>query len=124
MIKRSRIIQRVQNLKYFDQGLRINSERTRAITEKDEKESKRLFREAKLVRKLLTIHTYVQCADSYDIILNPKQLITKAQFKRNVTSSVAKEAEHGSITIGTIPAQYMTEEEFDIMVEVYWKLKI
>ncbi len=123
MIKKSRIIQRIQNLKYFDQGLHINAEKTRAITENDEQESKRLLREAKLVRKLLTIHTYVQCADSYDILENPKQIITKAQYRKNATSSIAKDAPHGAITIAGVPAQFMTEEEFDIMIEVYWKLK-
>jgi hypothetical protein len=123
MVKKSKLVKRIQQLHYFDSDLNINKEKVQNISTTNSNEHKRFYGELKLVRKLLTIHTYVQCANSYDIIENPKQIITKEQFRKNVTSSVAEKAEDGTIVVGAIPAQYMPEDEFEIMLEVYNLLK-
>jgi hypothetical protein len=123
MIKKSKLIKRIQRLHYFDSDLQINKEKVQNISTKDSNEHKRFYGELKIVRKLLTIHTYTQCAKSYDIIENPHQIITKEQFRKNVTSSVAEKAEDGTIVVGNIPAQYMPDDEFEIMLEIYYLLK-
>ena len=123
MVKKSKLVKRIQQLHYFDSDLNINKEKVQNISTTNSNEHKKFYGELKLVRKLLTIHTYVQCANSYDIIENPKQIITKEQFRKNVTSSVAEKAEDGTIVVGAIPAQYMPEDEFEIMLEVYNLLK-
>jgi hypothetical protein len=124
MSKKTNIIKTIQNLKFFDSNLKMFPDKILALKQSDSlADEKRLYRESKLVRKLLTIHTYLQCANSYDIIENPKQIITKAQFKKNVTSSAAEQAKDGVITIGPILAQYMDEKEFNLMLEIYWNLK-
>ena len=123
MIKKSKLVKRIQQLHYFDSDLQINKEKVQNISSINSNEHKRFYGELKVVRKLLTIHTYTQCSNSYDIIENPKQIITKEQFKKNVTSPVAEKAEDGTIVVGTIPAQYMPEDEFELMLEVYNELK-
>jgi hypothetical protein len=124
MSKKAKVIQQIKTLKFFDSNLQMFPQKIIELKEKvDFEAEKRLFREAKLVRKLLTIHTYIQCADTYDIIENPKQVITKVQYKKGVTSTTAKEAKDGTVTVGQIPGQYMTEKEFDMMLEIYWQLK-
>lgn len=124
MIKKSKLIKKIQKLHYFDSDLQINKEKVQNISSADSNEHKKFYTELKIVRKLLTIHTYLQCANSYDIIENPRQIISKEQFRRNVTSSIAEKAEDGTIVVGSIPAQYMPEDEFEIMVEIYNLLKI
>jgi hypothetical protein len=107
-------------LKYFDKkSLQVNKVKASLIERDDEKEQLKFYEELKLVRKLLTIQAYKHCQNTYDIIENPKGIITKIQFKRGVTSKIAEESEDGACLIAGIPAQYMNEKEFELIEKLY-----
>lgn len=107
------LLNKIKKLQYFDQDLQLIKDKFFKLKiENDPLVEKEFLKELKFVRKVLTIRRYLECPESYDLIENPKQVITKMQFKKNVTSEQAAKAEDGSILTGGFPAQYMNEVEF------------
>ena len=90
-----------------------------SIKETDFKKLAAWEKEMILVHKIRTVDTYLKLADTLDIAENPKQIMTKQNYKAIITSKSMKD------DVGYIPGygMYMCSDEFDNFVNAYKELK-
>lgn len=125
MLTKKKIIQRVKNMKFFDSRMEVDKDKVDAINKSNTRQIKRFEDEMKICFKMKTVWSYSLLPTTYDILENPKQIITKAEYKRKVVES-APESEVGTVLIQGAGyegfAFRMSEEEFEVYLAAYKEL--
>ena len=107
------LVKLLKTLKYFNHNLRLLKDKVDLIEVGEVSKQKRLNREAEVVNKYLAIHYYKN--------LSEKAGITPEEFKFLIT----RKSTDYKVFIARLQKYFpvMSQEEFDIYIEVYNKLQ-
>ena len=118
MISEKQLIQKIKNLKYFDNTLSIKRKEVDNIPYNNLKTVERFKKELILVSKLNTIHTFLTVLP--EDYLNPSTKITRKEYK-TLCLNKANANQFGVIErAGGI--FFESEAEWDLYLNVYKKL--
>lgn len=87
-----------------------------------QKELRRFQVETELVTKLFQAHILHTLPESYDILTNPKQIITKKEAEIIITSDNTKS--EGGVLKGGFFFIHLAKEELKILKEIYKELRL
>ena len=119
MLTKKNLKTRIQNLHYFDTFLEPITDRVESIDSKDERKIKEFENELKIVLKLKNIYIYKMLPETYDILENQKQQMTKNEFKM-ITTGKDTITEYGIIP--KTGSYHVEKKEWDLFEEVYNEL--
>lgn len=110
----------IKNLRYFDSTLSMDEKAVQSITASNLKQQRRFMKELECVMKLFNMHIYVSLPESYVPTENFKQIITKQEVKKIITSEAHTAG--GLIQAGGFAFTALSETEFDMYLEIYKEL--
>ena len=125
MKTKKQILKQLQNLKYFNLYPISPKPSYHSINPKSDNQFERLKREVRLINALQTASRYLTCYDDLDILTNPKQEITKAQFLHNIVNGEELTEDVNGIIVNSGFTKYglkMSEKELMIYVDVALEL--
>jgi hypothetical protein len=118
-LEKKQIKAAIKKLKYYDGSLTARDNLVSKITMDDIKELERFKKETEIVAELFMCHVYYSLPDSLDILVNPKQIITKQDAYQTIISPRDGVVEKSGYNFFHIP-----EERFKIMLELYKELSL
>lgn len=131
---------KLRNLRYYDHTLTAKQSAVNELQEKTkniegtdlvdfeklpkhlQKELRRFKLETELVTKMYQAHILYILPESYDIVKNPKQIITKKEAEFTIKSEATKTA--GGVFKGGYFFIPLEEEELKILKEIYKELRV
>jgi hypothetical protein len=113
MSHKAKIINTYKKLKFFDQNLKPLKDKISTLTEKDEKQGKRLLMELKLVNYYITMHYYCN--------LNENTPVMPQEFKFKITNNLDTEF----VEFATLGKKFPTlkEKDFNFYLDIYKELQ-